>query len=101
MLKVNEFETDTDLQGNINYLFNDEANVVYTYDGTESDLLQNVNEVSKYIEHHMDYQRPRLKELSDYYEGKTKNLVELTRRKEEYMADNRVAHDYASYISDF
>ncbi|EWB32240.1 hypothetical protein U452_02714, partial [Staphylococcus aureus W21945] len=22
MLKVNEFETDTDLQGNINYLFN-------------------------------------------------------------------------------
>ncbi|ENI15980.1 phage portal protein, partial [Staphylococcus aureus] len=54
MLKVNEFETDTDLRGNINYLFNDEANVVYTYDGTESDLLQNVNEVSKYIEHHMD-----------------------------------------------
>ncbi|HCU0809646.1 TPA: phage portal protein [Staphylococcus aureus] len=101
MLKVNEFETDTDLRGNINYLFNDEANVVYTYDGTESDLLQNVNEVSKYIEHHMDYQRPRLKVLSDYYEGKTKNLVELTRRKEEYMADNRVAHDYASYISDF
>ena len=39
----------------------------------------------------MDYQRPRLKVLSDYYEGKTKNLVELTRRKEEYMADNRVA----------
>ncbi|EUP23706.1 hypothetical protein, partial [Staphylococcus aureus] len=35
MLKVNEFETDTDLRGNINYLFNDEANVVYTYDGTE------------------------------------------------------------------
>ncbi|HEG7146977.1 phage portal protein [Staphylococcus aureus] len=101
MLKVNEFETDTDLRGNMNYLFNDEANVVYTYDGTESDLLQNVNEVSKYIEHHMDYQRPRLKVLSDYYEGKTKNLVELTRRKEEYMADNRVAHDYASYISDF
>ncbi len=33
MLKVNEFETDTDLRGNINYLFNDEANVVYTYDG--------------------------------------------------------------------
>ncbi|EYF37915.1 hypothetical protein V388_02746, partial [Staphylococcus aureus T35594] len=97
MLKVNEFETDTDLRGNINYLFNDEANVVYTYDGTESDLLQNVNEVSKYIEHHMDYQRPRFKVLSDYYEGKTKNLVELTRRKEEYMADNRVAHDYASY----
>ncbi|MGF2904905.1 phage portal protein, partial [Staphylococcus aureus] len=53
-------------------------------DGTESDLLQNVNEVSKYIEHRMDYQRPRLKVLSDYYEGKTKNLVELTRRKEEY-----------------
>ena len=45
----------------------------------------------KYIEHHMDYQRPRLKVLSDYYEGKTKNLVELTRRKEEYMADNRSA----------
>ncbi|HDM2713943.1 TPA: phage portal protein, partial [Staphylococcus aureus] len=65
MLKVNEFETDTDLRGNINYLFNDEANVVYTYDGTESDLLQNVNEVSKYIEHHMDYQRPRLNVLSD------------------------------------
>ena len=86
MLKVNEFETDTDLRENRNYLFNDEANVVYTYDGTESDLLQNVNEVSKYIEHHMDYQRPRLKVLSDYYEGKTKNLVELTRRKEEYMA---------------
>ncbi len=67
---------------------------------TESDLLQNVNEVSKYIEHHMDYQRPRSKVLSDYYEGKTKNLVELHDAKE-YMADNRVAHDYASYISDF
>ena len=29
MLKVNEFETDTDLRENRNYLFNDEANVVY------------------------------------------------------------------------
>ncbi len=45
MLKVNEFETDTDLRENRNYLFNDEANDVYTYDGTESYLLQNVNEV--------------------------------------------------------
>ncbi len=32
---------------------------------------------------------------------KLRTSVELTRRKEEYMADNRVAHDYASYISDF
>jgi hypothetical protein len=44
------------------------------------------------IANHMAYQRPRLKVLSDYYEGKTKNLVELTRRKEEYMADNRVVN---------
>lgn len=39
MLKVNEFEMDIDLWENRNYLFNDEVNVVYIYDGMEFDLL--------------------------------------------------------------
>lgn len=39
--------------------------------------------------------------LSDYYEGKIKNLVELIWCKEEYMVDNCVVYDYVFYISDF
>ncbi|MGW7931867.1 phage portal protein [Staphylococcus xylosus] len=101
MVKVNEFENNTDANNNKYYLYNKEANLVYTYDGDETTLIQNSDELSKYIEHHIENQRPRLKVLSDYYEGKTKNLVEQSRRKEEHMADNRSGHDYAAYISDF
>lgn len=101
MLKVNEFERAVDARSNREHLYAKDANVEYTYDGTETDLMQDLQSVSNYIKHHVKNQRPRLKILSDYYEGKTKNIVETTRRKERDMADNRVGHDYASYISDF
>lgn len=100
-MKVNEFENNTDAHDNKYFLYNKEANLIYAYDGDETTLLNNTDELSKYIVHHIENQRPRLIVLSDYYEGKTKNLVELSRRKEEHMADNRSGHDYAAYISDF
>lgn len=101
MLKVNEFERDLDRKTTRSRLNDKNANIVYTFDGSDVDLLDNLDIVSKYIKHHLEYQKPRLVELNNYYESNNFNLAVSQRRREEHMADNRAAHDYAAYISDF
>ncbi|MFI3545153.1 phage portal protein [Mammaliicoccus sciuri] len=101
MLKVNEFERDLDRKTTRSRLNDENANIVYTFDGSDVDLLDNLDIVSKYIKHHLEYQKPRLVELNNYYESNNFNLAVSQRRREEHMADNRAAHDYAAYISDF
>ncbi|MGH2149941.1 phage portal protein, partial [Enterococcus faecalis] len=53
------------------------------------------------MSHHLDAQVPRLQMLDDYYQGLNYNIMRNRRRREKHLADNRAAHDFASYIADF
>lgn len=101
MLKVNEFETaHYGYQGNAKHRFSDEANVHYRYSNADI-LLDNLDDLSKMIQHHQENQRPRLKVLRDYYEGNNTNILRNKRRREEHLADHRATHGFAEYVSGF
>ncbi|MDW4049109.1 phage portal protein [Staphylococcus shinii] len=101
MATVNNYERDIEYKNHRNKVFRRDANEVYTYDGTSEELQQDTDRLSEFIKHHLSVQRPRLDMLNDYYEGLNFNLTRSKRRRENHMADNRVSHDYASYITDF
>lgn len=80
--------------------FPDKANQHYRYPSAE-DLLNNLDDLSKMIEHHMQYQKPRLKTLENYYKGNNETILQENRRKEEHLADHRATHNFAKYVSQF
>ena len=80
--------------------FSDESNKHYRYSSAD-DLLANLDDLSKMIEHHMQYQRPRLKTLENYYKGNNETILQENRRKEEHLADHRATHNFAKYVSQF
>lgn len=102
MAHVNNFETDLEAKQRRDAIYRRDAVEVYKYDGSTIDLLNNPDDISEFISHHLEAQRPRLQMLDDYYQGLNFNVMRVNnRRREKHLADNRVAHDFASYISDF
>lgn len=102
MAHVNNFERDLDSKKRREAIYRRDAVEVYKYDGTARDLLDNIDDISDFITHHIEAQRPRLQMLDDYYQGLNYNVMRSNnRRREKHLADNRVAHDFASYIADF
>ncbi|WP_200411302.1 phage portal protein [Virgibacillus salexigens] len=77
-----------------------EANKHFTYSSAES-LLENLDDLSKMIQHHEQYQRKRLDELDSYYLGNNTTILKKKRRKEEHLADHRATHNFAKYVSQF
>lgn len=100
MAKVNEFETATYTYSSAKQRFPDEANAHYRYPSAEL-LLDNLDDLSKMIQHHIQYQRPRLKTLENYYKGNNETILQANRRKEEHLADHRATHNFAKYVSQF
>lgn len=101
MLKVNEFETATySYTTNSKKRFSDEANTHYRYSSAD-ELLRNIDDLSKMVQHHIQHQRPRLKVLQEYYKGDNVNILTGTRRKEVNNADHRATHNFAEYVSQF
>src|SRR5699024_12631547 len=101
MAKVNEFETAHYNYGSsTKQRFSDESNIHYTYSSAD-DLIQKVDDISKMMQHHMEHQRPRLRELQDDYKGNNASILQGIRRKEEHMADHRATHHVAKYVSHF
>src|SRR5699024_12426277 len=75
--------------------------MVYTYTDAEK-LINNTDDLEEMITHHQTYQKPRLKELRDYYKGDNVSILDADtgkRRLEEHLADNRATHNYANYVS--
>lgn len=102
MAHVNNFERDLESKQRREAIYRRDAVEVYKYDGTARDLLDNIDDISDFITHHIEAQRPRLQMLDDYYQGLNYNVMRSNnRRREKHLADNRVAHDFASYIADF
>lgn len=102
MAHVNNFERDLESKKRREAIYRRDAVEVYKYDGTARDLLNNIDDISDFITHHIEAQRPRLQMLDDYYQGLNYNVMRSNnRRREKHLADNRVAHDFASYIADF
>lgn len=102
MAHVNNFERDLESKKRREAIYRRDAVEVYKYDGTARDLLDNIDDISDFITHHLEAQRPRLQMLDDYYQGLNYNVMRSNnRRREKHLADNRVAHDFASYIADF
>lgn len=102
MAHVNNFERDLESKERREAIYRRDAVEVYKYDGTARDLLDNIDDISDFITHHLEAQRPRLQMLDDYYQGLNYNVMRNNnRRREKHLADNRVAHDFASYIADF
>ena len=101
MSHVNNFERDIEYRHHRDAVFRRDATEVYSYEGTTEDLLDDRPQISRFIMHHLEAQAPRLRMLNDYYEGLNFNLMRSRRRREKHLADNRAAHDFASYIADF
>lgn len=101
MLKVNEFERDAEYRQHRDKIYRRDAVETYRYDGNLNDLLDDYDFISECIEHHLEAQVPRLQMLDDYYQGLNYNIMRNRRRRERHLADNRAAHDFASYIADF
>lgn len=102
MAHVNNFERDLESKQRREAIYRRDAVEVYKYDGNAKDLLDNIDDISDFITHHLEAQRPRLQMLDDYYQGLNYNVMRSNnRRREKHLADNRVAHDFASYIADF
>lgn len=102
MAHVNNFERDLESKKRREAIYRRDAVEVYKYDGTARDLLDNIDDISDFVTHHLEAQRPRLQMLDDYYQGLNYNVMRSNnRRREKHLADNRVAHDFASYIADF
>lgn len=101
MSKVNEFETaNYNYQTGSKQRFSDEANKHYTYTSAE-ELEGKTDDLSEIIQNHMQYQRPRLKMLQDYYKGNNTSILRSNRRKEDHLADHRAPHNFAKYVSQF
>lgn len=101
MLKVNEFETaQYEYSGSAKQRFSSEANIHYTYSSAD-ELINNLDDLSKMIQHHKEHQQPRLKVLQDYYEGDNTTVLRANRRREEHLADHRATHAFAEYVSGF
>lgn len=101
MAKVNEFETATyEYSKPTKQRFPDVANKHFTYPSAE-ELLDNLEHLSKIIQDHKEYQRPRLLTLENYYKGNNETILSGNRRKEEHQADNRATHNFSKYVSQF
>lgn len=101
MSRVNEFETAQQTTGTrTKQRFSDESNIHYTYPSAEQ-LVNNTDDLLNMIQHHMQHQRPRLKVLREYYEGKNTTVLRARRRREEHLADHRATHGFAEYVSGF
>lgn len=101
MAHVNNFERDIERRQQRDEIYRRDAVEVYKYDGQTIDLLNKPDDISKFIGHHLEAQVPRLQMLDDYYQGLNFNIMRNQRRREKHLADNRAAHDFASYITDF
>lgn len=101
MAKVNEFETAKyEYSAGAHQRFSDEANIHYTYSSVD-DLLNKLEDLSEFIQHHMEHQQPRLLTLRNYYTGNNETILQKNRRKEEHLADHRATHNFAKYVSQF
>src|SRR5699024_8731145 len=83
--------------------FSEQANMVYTYTDAEK-LINNTEDLEEMITHHQTYQKPRLKELRDYYKEDNVSILHADTGKhriEEHVADNRATHNFAKYVSQF
>lgn len=100
MAKVNEFEQGKTTSKTNKQRFSEEANIHYRYSNAD-ELIDNLEHLSEFIQHHMQHQRPRLKELRDYYKGENTNILRNNRRREDHLADHRATHGFAEYVSGF
>lgn len=100
MLKTNEFETARYEYSAAKQRFPNSANTHYRYPNAQM-LIDKTDEISKMIQHHMEYQVPRLITLADYYKGNNHTILRANRRKEKHLADHRATHNFAKYISQF
>lgn len=80
--------------------FSNEANIHYRYSSAD-ELIANLEDLSDMVQHHIQYQRPRLQTLENYYKGNNETILQANRRKEENLADHRATHNFAKYVSQF
>lgn len=104
ILKVNGFETDTDMISDSltseKLIFDVQSNIHYKADGID-ELLGDINTVFEFIKHHIQNQIFRLSVLDDYYKGRNTALFTANRRLAENKSDHRIAHNFAKIITQF
>lgn len=78
-------------------IMNEEANVQYRY----KDMDRVFDSLGDIISHHIDYQRPRLSVLNDYYKGNNTGIEKRRGRTNSERSDNRISNPFAKNISQF
>lgn len=78
-------------------LTNEDANLVYRYNNVE----EVKGDLENIITHHIEYQRPRLKILEDYYRGHNTGILNRKRRVNMNRSDIRITNPFAKNISRF
>ncbi len=100
MNKVNEYETAHYEYGSSKQRFSSEANIHYLYSSSK-DLLDKLDDLGNMIKHFEEHQKPRIKTLRDYYEGKNTTVLRDKRRREEHLSDHRATHPFGEGVSGF
>ncbi|QBO35389.1 phage portal protein [Periweissella cryptocerci] len=99
---ANEFENDINVNRfNQTQRYDAQSNIRYTYNGEAADLLSNLSELMKFIQHHKEHQAPRLKYLKSYADGNNVGILTGDRRIGKEKADNRATHSFGEYIANF
>lgn len=100
-LKSREFERGITSTDYIDIKTDTAANINYVFNGDSEALLNDLDVIKTFIDHHHTHQKPRLKLLKSYYEGQNITILSKNRRKEVDNADHRASHPFAEYISNF
>lgn len=79
-----------------------QANLIYQENLDKLLGVGGNDRIMKFIKHHYEYQRPRIKKLDAYYQGRNVTILEKEHRREDTeKADYRATHSFARYIADF
>ncbi|WP_420889749.1 phage portal protein [Enterococcus mediterraneensis] len=88
-----------------NHRYHKNANSVFRmaqedFDNAEFESKAWIHQLQKFVNRHKSWQLPRLKELKRYYLADN-NIKYRPAKTDEFAADNRIASDFARYITIF
>ena len=104
---VNDFEKGIDERSvfredhNFQQTYGPECNIHYRANSVE-EFLEDTKNLEALIQHHIQYQCPRLEALDKYIKARNEGILGSERRRtEEEKADHRAAHNFAKVINIF
>lgn len=101
MTYTEQFTDSTGQNRVLELRFHRESRLRYRAESADALFAENNKLLKKFVDHHRNYQYPRIRELYDYAEGNNHEVLRSQRRKDSDMADNRAVHNFGKLVSTF